>query len=464
MKHHNQDAATFPFGSELFFTGLAASGQPQVSIAGGGQADQTNKLSQVTDELQLQGKAFGERLDWVTGLFYMREWGEEFSPSYTNSPSWSSTAGKGRNVSKGVYAQGTYAWTEKLKVTLGVRQTWDERTATDVSIAQSGLTFICQTFNLDAAGVEVRDIYPACSLKDTKEWDATSYTAFVDYQLTDGTMVYALRSRGYKSGGFSLRSHRPSIFSYDPEFMNNTEVGVKSDWSLFDRPIRTNLSVFRMDYSDQQLQSTVAGSIPVRTYVDNIGKSRIIGAEFEMLFRPVHSVELSGFLSYTDAEYLEWDNNIGVVGGVDYGVVDLSDRPVGFYSKYNAGLSAAWTLPLDSGRGELSLRADAAYHSEWLTDNSVAGLLGTPASSTAIPGIVGYTMVPQDAYTVVNLRADWTNAWGGPIDLGLYVTNVTDQDILLGGAGVNGMVTSSMAPPRMYGIELSYNSAKASSR
>jgi outer membrane receptor protein involved in Fe transport len=144
------------------------------------------------------------------------------------------------------------------------------------------------------------------------------------------------------------------------------------------------------------------------------------------------------------------------VGGVDYGTIDLSDRPVGFYSKHNAGLSAVWTLPISGDRGDVSLRADAAYHSEWLTDNSVAGLLATPPSATAVPGIVGYTMVPQDAYTITNLRAAWTNVWGGPVDLGLFVTNVTDEEILLGGTPVNGMVASSMAPPRMYGVEVSY--------
>jgi hypothetical protein len=107
------------------------------------------------------------------------------------------------------------------------------------------------------------------------------------------------------------------------------------------------------------------------------------------------------------------------------------------------------------GRGDLSLRADAAYHSEWLTDNSVAGLLGTTGPAV-IPSIAGYTMVPQDAYTIGNLRADWTNVWGGPMDLSLFVTNVSDEDILLGGAGVNGVVTAPIGPPRMYGIELTY--------
>jgi len=456
MKHHNEDAATFPFGSTTFFTGLASAGQPQASIAGGGSADQRNELTQATEEFQVQGRAFDHRLDWVTGAFYMREWGKEDSPSYTNSPSWSNTQGHGQNDSKAVFAQGSFKVTDKLGVTAGLRQTWDERTATDTSYAQSGATFTCQTFNLNNAGVEVRDTYPGCALKGDKKWDAMSYIVSLDYKFTEGLMAYLLRSRGYKSGGFSLRSHRPSTLEYDPEYMDNTEAGIKADWSVFDRPIRTNLSIFQMDFTDQQLQSTVAGSNPVRTYVDNIGKSKIVGAEFELTFRPFESLLLSGFYSYTDADYIEWKNEIGVVGGVDYGTVDLSDRPVGFYSKNKAGLSAEWTVPLDPSHGVLSLRADAAYQSKWLTDNSVAGLVGEPASPTAIPGIVGYTMVPQDAYTVANVRADWMNVWGGPMDFSVFVNNVTDEEILLGGAPVNGVVTSSMAPPRMYGVEVAF--------
>lgn len=454
QEQHNEDAATFPFGSPNAFTGFAALGQPQASIAGGGQSDSMNDLSQVTEELQLQGRAFGDKLDWVTGLFYMREWGEEYSTSYTNGPTWSTTAGSGKNVSKGVYLQGTYAWTDKLNLTLGARNSWDERTAADVSVRQVGAGVACQTMNFNAAGVEVLDVYPNCLLAGKEKWDALSYSIALDYQLTEGAMVYLLRSRGYKAGGFSLRARRPSTFSYDPEYMDNTEVGVKSDGRLFDRPLRTNLSVFRMDYTDQQLTNTVPNTNPVLTFVDNLGKSRIVGAELEVSFRPTQGVDLSAFVSYNDADFLEWENNIGTVGGVNYGVVDLSHRPVGYYSKYKAGLSASWTLAL-GGRGDLSLRADAAYHSEWLTDNSVAGLLGTTGPAV-IPSIAGYTMVPQDAYTIGNLRADWTNVWGGPMDLSLFVTNVSDEDILLGGAGVNGVVTAPIGPPRMYGIELTY--------
>ena len=105
------------------------------------------------------------------------------------------------------------------------------------------------------------------------------------------------------------------------------------------------------------------------------------------------------------------------------------------------------TLPLNSDRGEFSVRADAAYHSKWLTDQTWPACSGA-TRPVRRPTIVGFTMVPQDAYTLLNLRADWTNVLAGPIDVGLFVTNVTDEEVLLGGAGVNGMVTSSMAPPR----------------
>jgi outer membrane receptor protein involved in Fe transport len=87
-----------------------------------------------------------------------------------------------------------------------------------------------------------------------------------------------------------------------------------------------------MDYTDQQLTNTVPNTNPVLTFVDNLGKSRIVGAELEVSFRPTQGVDLSAFVSYNDADFLEWENNIGTVGGVNYGVVDLSHRPVGYYS------------------------------------------------------------------------------------------------------------------------------------
>ena len=61
-----------------------------------------------------------------------------------------------------------------------------------------------------------------------------------------------------------------------------------------------------------------------------------------------------------------------------------------------------------------------------------AGLL---LSALAPPALAGPGDLHEVAADLVNLRADWMNAMGGPIDVGLFATNVTDQEVLLGGAG-----------------------------
>lgn len=452
MKHSHEDSSSFPYalqgnGNVTGQYNGPATSSARAGVAAGGQAHQNSVQSQVTEELQIQGKAVNDRLDWVTGVFYMREWGKEFSPSYTNSASWSMTAGNGRNISKGVFAQGTYAVTDKLKWTLGYRKSWDNRNATDTSTATNGT--LCQEI---VNGVRLA--INSCAMNSEANYSAGTYTAGLDYKINEDTMAYVLRSRGYKSGGFSLRSHNNLTWAYRPEFVINNEVGIKSDWSLFDRPVRTNLSVYKTEITDQQLQATVAGSNPVLTNVQNIGKSEIFGFEFEYILKATSNLEISGYLSYVDPKTTEWKQ---FTGNATFGTVDLSYRPFGYTSLKNAGITVDYKLPLDSSIGTVKLRADASFHSEWEADNRQAGLVGLAAGvNGAIPTVQGFTMVERAGYGILNLRADWQRPFGSPIDLGLFVTNATDRAYILGGSAVNGVVTAPIAPPRMFGIELSY--------
>lgn len=447
-----EDSSSFPFalqgnGSVTGqFNGLAGSAT-QASIAAGGMADANNVLSQFTEELQLQGKAANDKLEWVTGLFYMREWGDDFSPSYTNSPNWSMTAGYGRNLSKGAFAQGSYAVTDKLKWTLGYRKNWDNRNATDTSTATNGT--ICQAIQNG-----VRMSRQNCAMNDERNFSAGTYTAGLDYKVNDDTMVYVLRSRGYKAGGFSLRSHNNATWAYEPEYVINNEVGIKSDWTLMDRPVRTNLSVFKSKVTNQQLQATVAGSNPVLTNVQNIGKAEVFGFEFEYILKATSNLEISGYYSYIDPKYTKWDQ---FTGSALYGTVDLSYRPFQFTSFKNAGITVDYKLPLDSSIGTIKLRADASFHSKWETDNRQAGLVGLAAGvNGAIPTVQGFTQMDRAGYGILNLRADWQRPFGSPVDLGLFVTNANDRVYYLGGSSLNGFTTSPIAAPRMFGVELSY--------
>jgi iron complex outermembrane receptor protein len=64
------------------------------------------------------------------------------------------------------------------------------------------------------------------------------------------------------------------------------------------------------------------------------------------------------------------------------------------------------------------------------------------------------------ATDLLNLNANWAGAFGSPVDLAFFVTNVTDEvyPVGVGGsyasAGFEGYL---MAPPRIWGFRLRYN-------
>jgi len=62
-------------------------------------------------------------------------------------------------------------------------------------------------------------------------------------------------------------------------------------------------------------------------------------------------------------------------------------------------------------------------------------------------------------YQNIDLRADWTNMFGRPIDLGFFMTNVTDNVHIAGEIPLltsAGFSSVSYNPPRMFGFSLKY--------
>jgi iron complex outermembrane receptor protein len=85
----------------------------------------------------------------------------------------------------------------------------------------------------------------------------------LDYQLSEGTRLYGLISRGYKAGGFNPSLARalgpgaalgPQAIAYDPEHLMNYEAGLKGLW--LDGRLTAELALFYMDRKDMQLRSS----------------------------------------------------------------------------------------------------------------------------------------------------------------------------------------------------------------
>lgn len=133
---------------------------------------------QISDELQLQGEAFGGRLDYVIGAYYLsqRDINDSSFYAFDFSPIFPGFAGRyhqrTKNESKAVFGQGTFSATDRLNVTFGLRHTWEVTTARQLP------------------GSVWRMVVDNEHLEELKS-DKPSWTASLDYRLGPSLLVYA---------------------------------------------------------------------------------------------------------------------------------------------------------------------------------------------------------------------------------------------------------------------------------
>ncbi|MGH6979076.1 MAG: TonB-dependent receptor, partial [Brevundimonas sp.] len=404
---------------------------------------------QYSNEFQVFGDT--GNLNWIAGAYYFNETGSDQGASVTGAvdfgnvqptsvfayPSWANTFVTADNTSYAIFAQGTYKFDALpgLSLTAGIRQNWDERTA--VVRNQTGTA--CR-FSVDHDGnpatPEVVPTLANCALPLSVDYSEPTWNLSLDYQFGDSKLVYVAHRHGYRTGGFGARATTEAGLrrSFQPEIVDDIEVGVKADWR-FDNGVflRTNLAVYNSDYSDIQRLLQDNTVIPVTTVTTNAESATIRGAEFEFLFRPVASFELSGFWSYTDAKFEKFiDPN-----GVDLSNTGFSRAPKNVYS-----VTARYTanIPQEIG-SELSFGV-SYFHTDDVVDND-----------SAQPTQITY------GYELVNLNMDWRNVYGTDVTLGAYVNNVFDEEYDFGMLDVfSSLGFSSRTPgdPRTYGVRLKY--------
>jgi iron complex outermembrane recepter protein len=115
-----------------------ATGYPFLQAGGGlpgGTQDEVRNNRNISDEFQIQGKAFDNRLTYIVGLFYADNKTHNNSPitgfgyiPAINFPfkfalRYNSYA---RDKTKAIFSQATYALTDQLNLTGGIRYSWDK--------------------------------------------------------------------------------------------------------------------------------------------------------------------------------------------------------------------------------------------------------------------------------------------------------------------------------------------------
>lgn len=247
---------------------------------------------QFTQELQLQGTAFNDKLTYLLGAYYLHEktfqnfgWIFITPASQTTSPSTTSSISG--------FGQATYALTDTLKVTAGIRYTEDKKHFEE--------SFFPEPTILIPPGpqppVDLRERYHAWTPKFAVDWQVP-----VDGGLIDKLLVYGSAARGFRSGGFNgieIFNLNDARTPYFPEKNWTYEAGFKVD--LLDRRLRLNGAYFIDRISNLILNATIVdpasgiSSFPSQ----NAGAATIRGFELEATAVPV-----TGLNIYVNASFL----------------------------------------------------------------------------------------------------------------------------------------------------------------
>ena len=281
---------------------------------------------QFSQEFQLIGKLFNERLDYVAGLYYFKENGfvHDFVPfqgllyvfDYQNDVDTESYAG---------FAHLDFHLTDRFTATLGGRYSDEKKKFIGGQADLNGFTYkisgcidpegearlfldpnippgvTCQqVLGFPVPGQPFR-YFPA----DQQEQTFTEFTPEVgiQYQFSDDVMAYAKYSEGFKSGGWTTRLSNPitdgSFAEFKPEHAKSSEVGLKT--VMFDDRLLVNTAIFYTDYDDIQLNFQEGASPVLR----NAGKAELKGAEIESQAVLGGGFGFSLAAGYIDAKYTE---------------------------------------------------------------------------------------------------------------------------------------------------------------
>src|SRR5690606_38343522 len=244
--------------------------------------------------------------------------------------------------------------------------------------------------------------------------EANTHNIGLDYQVSPDMLLYVATRTGFKPGGANVApagGAAPAGYTeqYGPERVEDVEFGMKADWDVAGRTLRTNVAVYRTWYNDIQRSQTlnIAG-VPF-TQTGNIAKARINGMELTAVLQATDNLLLSLNYSWIDPEYTKWPGTTtSVLTGA---VLPLIDNPFVGTPKNQGTISARYTLPTPAEWGEIAATADLYAQSRvHLNDTELADGFGE-----------------EPGYATVNLRLDWAHVVGTPLDLALFVTNATDD-------------------------------------
>lgn len=396
-----------------------------------------DKTVQFTEEAQVLGTAFDKALNWQVGFFYLDAPPQDFTQAlqyvYSDTTPLLYIQYRQGAISKAPYAQVSYNFTPKIKLTLGARYTWDDLYSQNRQLYGD---FSC-------ANTTNADMY--CVTTQTAHSAAPTGTLALDYQISPSKMAYLTIRRGYRTGGYA-DPQSITRQSFGPEFVNDAEVGLKADWQLGTVLARTNIDAYYQDYTDIQTQVALflPGGLVDRTTL-NAATARIIGAEFTGELQPTRALTVGATFSAMDFEYTQFNSYVTAAD-----IAAIRETPNNGSPKITYALHAEYQLPLPAALGKLSATA------AWSWRSAVRSYYDNIYTSPIMQGAF------SEDYGLLNLGLNWVAIAGTGLDGSIFVTNATNKTYCVScsaaGSGLDslGYGIVEYGEPRMYGLRLRY--------
>jgi iron complex outermembrane receptor protein len=397
-----------------------------------------NKSTQFSQELQITGTTLGERLKYVSGIYWYQEKSTEDGASLfgTGDAGAFQTTGELTSIirSWALYFNADYQLTDRLSLIGGIRTNYEYREM-DRTAWNNFATLGADPAVLPGVGEPLSTRALDCQPDD--RFDSVTWEAGLRYQVNDDLMTYGKASKGFRSGGFNGRaSNALQCQPFQEEFVTSYEVGTKSEW--LDNRLRANLAAYIANYTDIQQTQLIPGAGNITTVL-NAGRAQISGGELELSALPIEGLELNGTLGVTLVRYKTGIRKDGSPVAISNGDTTSRQQPQNT-PRLTYSLMGRYTFP-PMEIGELSAQLDWSYQSR----NE-----GSPENNTNLL---------QKPFGLLNGRVSLFMPERG-LELALWGKNILDREYFY--SGVNfarngiGFIGRTWGAPRQVGVELTY--------
>lgn len=333
--------------------------------------------------------------------------------------SYAFTAGEVETRNLGVFAQGTWHFSEDWHLTVGGRFIYEKliasrRTHDHIYNEATGAEFLANDFEANGKSIDDKTGIGTLSLQ---------------HDLSETSMLYTTLSTGYRGGAIDMASSNPAdAFAnpVDPETSEAFEIGLKS--RFFDNRLEVNVALFRTIFSDFQAQVLDLNSdddslaiSPLAFRLDNAGELETRGVELDFQARPLAGVFMYGSVLYNEARFNEFETQCfvgqqpGEKGGVDSngdGTCDYQDVAGGRMPnapEWSVSLTTRYEQPLDGGASNAYVQLSGRYVSD------------IQFNAEQHPGAI------QEAYQLWDARVGWMG-FDDRLEIAGYVKNLFAQN------------------------------------